>query len=263
MGSASLLDVASLGAGIRSRIFAMTSISNVDHTALPDEKTVSKSSGLNVYDDCGNEVTFSSLFQDKKTIVIFIRFLASVRSEALEEAGTRIIIIGCGDWRLIKNYCVPIYVADRLTIDAPLPALGRSIDIAEQIISYGDDTLGWSDWRWRHTSAKTTGFKGALYADPSRALYDTFGLVENLERTPVGQEKRSYVRSFLGNVVKSIWDGPLKNPQYIGKQRNISQLGGDFIFGPGQKCTYASRMRHTEDHVEVANLMREAAVPYP
>ena len=31
--------------------------------------------------------------------------LASVRKDALEEANTRLVIIGCGDWKLIKNYC--------------------------------------------------------------------------------------------------------------------------------------------------------------
>lgn len=41
--------------------------------------------------------------------------------------------------------------------------------------------------------------------------------------------------------------GPLKNPSLIGKQGKLSQLGGDFIFGPGNTCSFASRMRHTED----------------
>ncbi|KAH9942951.1 hypothetical protein B0H21DRAFT_749119 [Amylocystis lapponica] len=139
----------------------------------------------------------------------YVMQLAAVRKEALEQAGTRIVIIGCGDWSLIK----------------------------------------------------TT----AMYADPARALYDTFGLVESLDRTPAGQEKRSYLagRSFLGNALKSIWDGPLKNPLHIGKQGKISQLGGDIILGPGEQCSYASRMQHTEDHVELAELMRAAGVSYP
>ena len=39
----------------------------------------------------------------------------------------------------------------------------------------------------------------------------------------------------------------MKNPALVGKQGNISQLGGDFIFGPGNTCLLAYRMRHTED----------------
>ena len=45
-----------------------------------------------------------------------------------------------------------------------------------------------------------------MYADPSRRLYSTFGLTQNLETTPAGQEKRSYLgKSFIGNVMSSIW----------------------------------------------------------
>ncbi len=54
--------------------------------------------------------------------------------------------------------------------------------------------------------AETTDFKGPMYADPSRGLYNTFGLVQNLDMTPAGEEKRSYLgRSYIGNVLKSIW----------------------------------------------------------
>ncbi|KAI0748487.1 AhpC/TSA antioxidant enzyme-domain-containing protein [Daedaleopsis nitida] len=194
---------------------------------LPTPDVVANAAALNVFDASGKEVSFGSLIRDQKTIVVFIRHffcgtcqqyamqLASVRKDALEQAGAHLVLIGCGDWKMITNYC------------------------------------------------ETTGFKGPLYADPSRALYTTFGLVENLDRTPADQEKRSYLgRSLFGNVTRSIWGG-LKNPQFIGKQGNISQLGGDFVFGPGETCTYASRMKHTEDHVEVDDLMKEAGVAYP
>ncbi|EJF66162.1 hypothetical protein DICSQDRAFT_48829 [Dichomitus squalens LYAD-421 SS1] len=197
-------------------------------TALLSPDVISNAASLNVHDSDGKEVSFGSLIKDQKTIVVFIRHfwcgicqryvmqLASVRKEALEEANSRLVVIGCGDWKLIKNYC------------------------------------------------GLTDFKGGLYADPSRQLYHTLGLVQNLSRTPTGQEKRSYIgKSALGNALSSIWEGPLKNPQFLGKQGNISQLGGDFIFGPGESCSYASRMKHTEDHVEVEELMKQAGVAYP
>ena len=51
-----------------------------------------------------------------------------------------------------------------------------------------------------------TGFSGDVYADPSRDLYQAFGLIENLKGTPTGQSRRSYLtRGVLGNVFKSIW----------------------------------------------------------
>lgn len=30
--------------------------------------------------------------------------LGQVKSESLKEAGAKIVVIGCGEWKLIKNY---------------------------------------------------------------------------------------------------------------------------------------------------------------
>ncbi len=30
--------------------------------------------------------------------------LASVRQQALDEANTRLVVIGCGEWKMIHNY---------------------------------------------------------------------------------------------------------------------------------------------------------------
>ena len=31
--------------------------------------------------------------------------LASVRKDALEQANIRLVVIGCGDWKVINSYC--------------------------------------------------------------------------------------------------------------------------------------------------------------
>ena len=56
-------------------------------------------------------------------------------------------------------------------------------------------------------ATEMTGFKGDIFADPSRELYHKLGMTtENLKFTPAGQEKKSYVpSSFWLNVVKSNW----------------------------------------------------------
>ncbi|EED80488.1 predicted protein [Postia placenta Mad-698-R] len=135
-----------------------------------DSSTIASVSKLPVYDATGKAFDFGSLYHGEKTIVVFIRWhffcgqyvmeLAKVPQEALRQAAIRLVVIGCGDWHPIQDYC----------------------DI--------------------------TGYKGDMFADPSRALYQCLGLTESLERTPAGQEKRSYLagRSFLGNLVRSIWN---------------------------------------------------------
>ena len=90
--------------------------------------------------------------------------------------------------------------------------------------------------------------------------------------------------------------GPLKNPTLMGKQGNLSQLGGDFIFGPGtsprrsimtftygqhqairaaslRECgtlkivsgphSLLSLLIYPHTDVEIADLMRIAGVAYP
>lgn len=51
-----------------------------------------------------------------------------------------------------------------------------------------------------------TGFSGTIYADPSRVLYRKLGMtIENLQATPAGEEKRSYVSGMLSTTLRSIW----------------------------------------------------------
>lgn len=119
-----------------------------------------------------------------------------------------------------------------------------------------------------------TAFTGSIYADPSRALYRILGMnIENKDATPKGETRKSYLtQNAFAIAVKSIWVCPfvytqantsiLMMPAYIsnvlgqrglshagliGKQGNFGQLGGEFVFGPGETCSFASRMRHTED----------------
>jgi len=44
------------------------------------------------------------------------------------------------------------------------------------------------------SSLDSTGFKGAIYAEPTRELYRTLGMtLETLARTPKGEERKSYL----------------------------------------------------------------------
>ncbi|KAI0726835.1 AhpC/TSA antioxidant enzyme-domain-containing protein [Fomitopsis betulina] len=198
------------------------------HAIPPTGATLAEIANHVVYDWQGRTADFGALIRDQKTVVAFIRHffcgscqqqyvtqLAQVKPESLQQAGVRIVVIGCGEWQLIQNY------------------------------------------------RETTGFIGDVYANPSRSLYKALGLVENLQKTPAGQNKRSYLKKgLLSNIFQSIMQGPLKSPLHIGKQGDIQQNGGEFVFGPGETCSFASRMRHTEDHVEVADLLCAAGVTF-
>jgi len=101
--------------------------------------------------------------------------------------------------------------------------------------------IGCGDWQPIRNYLEITGFQGQIFADPTRKLYHALGMTaESLRQTPADVAKKSYIRSgLLSNVIRSIWSGPMKNPFLIGKQGKLSQLGGDFIFGPGvSTCPY-------------------------
>jgi len=197
--------------------------------AIPDASEIAKAADLDILNAKGDEVKFGSIFQEKKVIVVFIRHFF------------------CGT---CQQYVKQLALVSKESLEAAN---------TEIVI------VGCGDYQPISEYAEITGFTGQIYANPTRKLYHALGMnIENLETTPAGQQKRSYVTmGYLSNALQSIWKGPLKNPSLIGKQGKISQLGGDFILGPGNQCLFASRMQHTEDHVEVVELMKSAGVSYP
>ncbi|KAJ8521997.1 hypothetical protein ONZ45_g1349 [Pleurotus djamor] len=123
--------------------------------------------------------------------------------------------------------------------------------------------IGCGEWQAIKPYAEITGFQGDVYANPTRDVYRALGMtIETLQATPSGATKRSYItEGRFSNIYTSI-SRAFRNPSMIGKQGNISQLGGDFVLGPGLQCSFTSRMQNTEDHVEVAELMKAAGVEY-
>jgi len=104
-----------------------------------------------------------------------------------------------------------------------------------------------------------TGFHGEVYADPSRSTFRVLELISGLQGltlTPKGQKKKSYMTQVTNNTLSygirnlivrrqsrvmvknngswmSMQRVFFKNPQFVGKFGSMTQLGGDFVFGPG------------------------------
>ncbi|THU91794.1 hypothetical protein K435DRAFT_726764 [Dendrothele bispora CBS 962.96] len=195
--------------------------------AVPDGSNVEKASALDIYDAEGKIINFGSLFADKKVVVVFIRTYF------------------CGD---SQQYVEQLANIPKEKLD------NANVDLV---------VIGCGDWKPINGYAKDRGFQGSkMYADPDRKLYHELGMdIETLAKTPTGQKKRSYLkRGDAWDAVRSTFKGPVMNPSWMGKQGNLSQLGGDFVFGPGNQCIFAHRMQHTEDHVEVVDLMKQVGI---
>lgn len=107
---------------------------------------------------------------------MYVKQLATVPKDALDAAGTKIVVIGCGEWNPIQFYSGAAF----LTLSRPVT-----------------DCF----------STETTEFHGEIYADPTRELYRTLGMnIETTKTTPAGQQKRSYITmGMFSNVLLSTW----------------------------------------------------------
>ena len=165
-------------------------------------ETLKKAGGLEVFDENGVKIKFSSFHADKQVLVIFIRhFLCgycmvtsrhSVHSDIkeyvkalssqidpseLSPKGISVMIIGCGEYDLIKHY------------------------------------------------VKETESKYPVYADPSQKLYDVFGLARTL--TP-GKKPEYMSFGVLGGVMKGILNG-MKAGMKAFKAGDVKQVGGEYF----------------------------------
>jgi len=190
------------------------------------EETLASVSSFQVFDSKGQKQSFGEIYASTKSVVIFIRHFFCGMCQA--------------------------YVSQFSGV--PSDALTKA---GVKLV-----VIGCGDWQLIDNYKKVTGFTGDIFADPTRELYRKLGMTtETLAGTPKGEQKRTYVGGAVSIALASIWRG-LHHPQHIGKQGNISQLGGEFVFGPGNQCTFAHLMKHTEDHVEVSELMQTAGVDY-
>jgi len=127
--------------------------------------------------------------------------------------------------------------------------------------------IGCGSWDVIPSYRDITGFNGEVYADPSRSTFRALELISGLQGltlTPWGQKKKTYITRVSNNMpwysLRNFVRLFIKNPQFVGRVGNMTQLGGDFVFGPGPVCTFASRMQHTEDHVEVSELTQHLGI---
>jgi len=117
----------------------------------------------------------------------------------------------------------------------------------------------------------------SVYTDPSLALYTALGMGVAGPRTatlptdaaPGSKAKAKvvdggYVRHGVVTGVAMVVGRVIKVGMPVWENRGDGrQLGGEFIFGPGLKCTYAHRMQGAKGHVPVRDVLQAAGVHIP
>jgi len=165
--------------------------------------------------------------------VIFIRhfwcpmcqdYLASVMRDvdhaALARSGVRLVVIGCGSYGLIRSYRQIFRFPYEIFIDA---------------------SPGQMLYRALGMGHVPTGIQKARSpTDPAAGTYVRHGAVGGL----------AMVVAHALRVGMPVWE----------RGGDASQLGGEFVLGPGLSCTYVHRMQSTGGHAPIVDVLATAGV---
>ncbi|XP_045890316.1 peroxiredoxin-like 2C [Micropterus dolomieu] len=173
-----------------------------------------------IYDRQGVATPFKKLYQDRKSIIIFVRNflcyickeyvddLSKVPRDTLQGANIRLVVIGQSAHHHIEPFC------------------------------------------------SLTGYPHEIYVDPERCIYQKLGMKR--EETFTDSAHRSpHVKSgiFMGQV-KSIWRA-MTSPAFD-FQGDLHQQGGAIIAGPGSRVHFSHFDMNRLDHMPINWLLQLA-----
>ncbi|KAJ7594020.1 hypothetical protein C8J56DRAFT_776337 [Mycena floridula] len=194
-----------------------------DEYALPTKVQLRHAAKLFVTSETGESINFGSLWSQKKTVVLFIRHFMCPQ---------------CQDYMfsISRNLSAAIFNASGLHL------IIVSNGAFEMIKAY----------------RKIFRTPFALYTDPEHAVYQALGMThKSLEPGPRG----SYIRHGMISGVGMVVGNAVKSGMPLLKNAGeISQLGGEFILGPGLQASFAHRMRYTRDHIPILDVVSHAGV---
>ncbi|XP_029295063.1 peroxiredoxin-like 2C [Cottoperca gobio] len=175
-----------------------------------------------IYDRHGASVPFKKLYQDRKSVIIFVRNflcysckeyvedLSKIPEEALEDADIRLVVIGQSAHHHIEPFC------------------------------------------------SLTGYPYEIYVDPERCIYQKLGMKRE-EKFTDSAHPSPHVKSgiFMGQV-KSIWRA-MTSPAFD-FQGDLHQQGGAIIAGPGSQVHFSHFDMNRLDHMPINWVLQLAGV---
>jgi AhpC/TSA antioxidant enzyme len=161
-----------------------------------------KAGDLEVFDENGEKVKFSSFYTEKQTLVIFIRHFL------------------CGNCMVRQHNSL----LHDLTFKEYVKALSTGIDPSE-LSSKGINVaiVGCGDHALIKSYVEDTGSKYPVYADPSQKLFDAFGLARTLA---LGKKPNYMSFGLVGGIMKGIMNA-LKAGTKAFKAGDVTQVGGE------------------------------------
>ncbi|KAL0979100.1 hypothetical protein UPYG_G00180490 [Umbra pygmaea] len=175
-----------------------------------------------IYDRHGISTPFRELYQDRKSVIVFVRNflchtckeyvddLSRIPGDVLKEASLRLVVIGQSSYHHIQSFC------------------------------------------------SLTGYPYDIYVDPERCIYKRLGMSRG-EISVEHSYPSPHVKSgmLLGHM-KSLWRA-MTSPVFD-FQGDPRQQGGAIIVGPGSEVHFAHIDMNRMDHVPINWLLQLAGV---
>ncbi|TDL16467.1 hypothetical protein BD410DRAFT_698765, partial [Rickenella mellea] len=195
-----------------------------DEHALPTAEQLRKAASLPVLSHDGKCHRFGDLWEGSRTIVIFIRHF---RCPACQD-----------------------YVRSIVT-DADVDILDKA-GIKIVLIGMGSPSL-------IRPYAKLLRSRIPLYTDPTLAIHRALGMT--LRTTDAGPEhaRGDYIaHGVVGGIARMLSSALPGKMSFRHKSGDVTQLGGEFVLGPGLRSTFAHRMTNTRSHCSILRVVSAA-----
>ncbi|XP_006626929.2 peroxiredoxin-like 2C [Lepisosteus oculatus] len=192
------------------------------HQKNPVNIPISEVEDCFVYNRHGKRIPFKSLYDDKKSIVIFVRHflcytckeyvedLAKIPKRFLTDADVRLIVIGQSSHHHIEAFCA------------------------------------------------LTGYPHEIYVDPERQIYKKLGMKKGEVFTESAAPCPHVKSSTLMGSLKSLWRA--MNSPAFDFQGDLNQQGGCLILGPGSEVHFTHFDMNRLDHMPITWLLQLTGV---
>ncbi|KAG7332349.1 hypothetical protein KOW79_004183 [Hemibagrus wyckioides] len=175
-----------------------------------------------IYDQHGVGITFKSLYQNHKAVVIFVRNflcytcqeyvedLSKIPQEMLLDANVRLVVIGQSSYSHLKAFC------------------------------------------------SLTGYQHEIYVDPERQIYKKLGMTRGEIYEGKVSQSPHVKSSMLVGSIKSMWRA-MTSPAFD-FQGDPQQQGGALIIGPGPNIHVAHFDMNRFNHMPINGLLQLAGM---
>ncbi|KAI0360229.1 hypothetical protein OH77DRAFT_1394408 [Trametes cingulata] len=194
-----------------------------EHAGLTRDQ-IARAAPLTVIAQNGLRVPFGELFKERKTIVCFIRHFWCAMDQDYMYSISRNV-----DFEALKR---------------------AGIDFI--IIGNGSHGMIKS---YRHIFRSPI----PMYTDPTLRLYAALGMTLRTNDPGPDSEKGDYIRhGVIGGIAMVVRNALRVGMPVWEKGGDATQLGGEFVFGPGLNCSFAHRMTTTRAHAPVLDVLMGA-----